>query len=118
MMLPTACGAQDTTQQTRDRLEPLTVSAGQRDQRVGPGYTDGAGPQDAAILAEQLGLPLEHVLESLAFQQEFAYYAMEVGSRFPSSIAAVWVEPVPAIGGPIVFVGDVPESIHLLTLHK
>jgi len=66
---------------------------------------------DNQRLASELQLPIADIDRAMSFQSSFAEYQDEILERFPNRVAGTWVEPVPAVGGHIRFVGDVPASV-------
>jgi len=76
-------------------------------------HADTGFETDAAIVAKEMGLPLEQIQASLRFQERFA---LEVQAALGdmANVAAVWMDPVPATRGHVVFVGEVPEQARTL----
>jgi hypothetical protein len=65
---------------------------------------------DLVLVAEQTGIPLDQVRISRQFQQDFGDRMERVFGEEARNIAGVWVDPIPAVRGHIVFVGDVPAE--------
>lgn len=72
--------------------------------------TEEAFESDVLATAEALGLPVDLVRDSVVFQEAFTGKVERLLSDQKDRIAALWVEPVPAKRGHIVFVGDAPEA--------
>lgn len=64
---------------------------------------------DIGIVVKETGLAPDVVRASLRFQSEFAAKAHRVLGQSLDQVAAVWVDPLPAAHGHVVFVGGVPE---------
>lgn len=73
---------------------------------------------DLKILAEETGLPEATVEGAMTFQEASAKYFDELMSRYPDQIAGIWVEPMPATTGHVVFVGDVPTEARELAVER
>lgn len=66
---------------------------------------------DAQLMAKERGVPIAEVLDWLDFQDALDVYAGDLLKRFPSRVASVWADALPAKGGHIRFVGNVPRGI-------
>lgn len=78
-----------------------------------PPLNEDALATDIALTAIALDLPEELVAEKIAFEEDFRVYSEAMYARYPDQIAAVWVDLLPAVGGHIRFIGEVPPAARI-----
>lgn len=65
---------------------------------------------DNALAADSLHTNVADVERAVEFQDSFGDFQSWASLRFPSQIAGSWVDPAPARGGHLRFVGKVPQE--------
>ena len=66
--------------------------------------------EDVAQRAQDTGVSVEQVRQTMLFERTFAEYTDILFARYEDSIAGIWVEQEPTVKGHIRFVGEIPAE--------